>query len=453
MALIVNILFSLLSLVLVFRAPNEYSFTYCIIINILFVFQNIFYFLLRRDKNLVCFEFFFMIVFWLTNFVYPVFYYQTNPDFSLFSYTFNVDIITKSTAIAYLGYSFFLLGISSYIKKDKKEKDKKKFIFTEVQFNWLFKLTIVFFGLFIATGGLDFLRNVYSGEGDINEVTLSSYFNILFSISCSLFAMFVFRQNNKKGILFYGFFTLLFLLLLLTTGTRGFIIGVVFILIFMYNSYIKQISSLTLIGGIILGAIILTFIAYGRSDNIIEGNWTDNFNSQAEISSIFDLFGDLVINNRNLYVLVDFADTVQNTYFFGMLSDLVSPIPGLFRFITSMVDIPKELMTGGALPTFLEFGTDSSFGLGTNMVGEAYVTFGLFGVVTFFYLIGLIVKVARNASDYNIYAYVIYYLFVSFIASYPRSSIFAINRNIAWALLLVFILTLIQKKTTSFKEI
>jgi len=386
-----------------------------------------------------------MIAFFMTNFVYPVFYYPTNPDYSVFTYPFNVNVITKSTAIAYLGYSFFLLGISNYNEKYHNE-ERELFVFTEIKFNWLFIFTIVFFVLYILSGGLEALKNVYSGEGDITEVSISSYFYVLFSIACTLMVMFLFRQNTTKRIVAYGFIISFFLLLLLATGTRGFIVGIALIIIFTYNSYISKISRFKLVLLIALGSIVLTIVAYGRSTSISDGNWINEFKSNAEITSIFDFFGDLIMNNRNLYVLVDFADTVQYTYFFGMLSDIVSPIPGLFRYIISLVGVPKELMTAGGLPTFLEFGPDSSWGLGTNMVGEAYVAFGLYGVILSFFLFGYIVKISREAAEYNIYAYMIYYMFVSLIISYPRCPIFVINRNLAWGLLLIFALNLIGKR-------
>src|SRR5674476_395366 len=101
MTFIVNILFSIISLILVFKAPDEYSYSYCVMVCLVFIIQNLTYFILRKDKNLVCVEFFFMIVFWLTNFVYPIFYYPTNPEFSVFNNPFNIEVITKSTSIAY----------------------------------------------------------------------------------------------------------------------------------------------------------------------------------------------------------------------------------------------------------------------------------------------------------------------------------------------------------------
>jgi len=441
MILIVNILFSILSLCLVYLAPTEYSYSFCVTINVLFVVQNILYFSLRNDDGLVCFEFFFMLAFWFTNFVYPVFYYPTNPHFSMFSSKFNENIITKSTAIAYLGYSVFLLGISNSRRMLSYYANKDPFVFDNRKLKLLFYFSFIFFFFYMTFGGLEHLRNVYSGGADIRQVGVYSYFLNLFTIATLLMAMFLFRQKNRKIISIYGFYLLVVMLLFISTGTRGIVLGIGLILLFTYNKYVRRISKIQLITLIVFGALFLTFIVYGRTTSLFSKHWMDAMVLKLRVTSFFDLFSDLIINNRNLYVLVNYADSVRHTYFFGMLTDIVSPIPGLARYIIGIFHVPVELITGGALPTYLTLGPNSALGLGTNMIGEAYVSFGLFGVICFMYILGWIIKASRNASEYNIYAFVIYYLFVSHTVFYPRAPILFEPRTIVWSLILIYFLT------------
>ena len=434
--IVTNLFFSIISIILVFTAPSGYSYDFCTTIGVLFVVQNILYFYFDDKKKLVCFEFFFAISFGLTNFVYPVFYFPTNPHISLFNYPFNVLVINKGTALAYLGYTFFLLGITKMINLNRLKIQKPDFKFNITIFEIFFLITLITFGLYLYFGGLDAIRSVYSGHGDIRKVGIYSYFNNLFTIACLLLAVFLFKLDKSKRF-FYLSFIAVFSLLILSTGSRGYILGLGSILIVGYANNVKKIPFLKIMTLIFVGAFVLFVIVNVRNKNLSDVNWFD-FLSKMKLNSVFDVFMDLIVNNRNLYVLTDYADKHPFTFFNGMLVDIFSPIPGMTNLLTNRLDVPVELMTGGALPTYLQFGSNSSFGLGTNMIGEAYISFGFIGVVLFCYLIGHIIKISYYASRYNVYAYVIYYLLVSHAVFYPRAPILFNPRFLIWSLLMTY---------------
>lgn len=437
--------FCVISILCVWIAPDFYSYGFCISILVFYCVQNFLFFSLRRERGIVCFEFFFMLSFFATNFIYPVFYFPTKPDYSFFGYySFNYNVISKSTAIAYLAYTFYLFGISSV-------KNKISTIHKKINFNGRFVSRIhlfflFFFILYAVFGGITAMRDVYSGDGNIKEVAVYSYFRILY-ISCSfLLAMFIFKGKNKIPIKFPLISLLFICLLLFSTGTRGSVVGVFLILMVSYDSYIKRIPNLLVFLAVIIGLIALTFIMQIRGSNMLETNLAD-VAMNMRIESFFDLFTDLIVNNRNLYVLVDFADTTTYTYFLGMLSDFLALIPGLLGFVSKNIGIPTELITSGELPTYLTLGPDSKLGLGTNVVGEAYVAFGYLGVVIFFYLIGYIVSKTKQMANSNIYAYVIYFLFVAYAVSYPRLPVIFNARMIIWSLLIMWFVYKLQQVT------
>ncbi|WP_163630688.1 O-antigen polymerase [Paludibacter sp. 221] len=438
MLLLFNIIFCLSAVLFTIMAPDKYSYNFCLFVVIIFLFQNLIYFLLKKEKGIISFEFFFFISFAATNFIYPIVYYPTNPNYSFFGYyPINDDVISKSTALAYLAYSFYMLGITTIKKRNESLISANNFIFTEKSQKRLFLLFLLFFVSYAATGGIAALRDVYSGDGNIKEIELYSYFKILFIACAYLSAMFVLRHKNQLRLSVPLIFLGLVCLILLSTGTRGSVISIILILIVAYNQYIKKISLIKASVLVFFGAFILTMITFLRTQNIFEQSWVNNTDN-VEIESVFDLFFDLVINNRNLYALVDFSDTFSHTYFVSMLSDFLSIIPGLFGYVANNINVPIELITSGELPTYLELGTGSTFGLGTNLVGEAYLTFSYPGVIVFFFLIGFIIKYTRTKADSNIYAYVIYYLFVGYSVSYPRLPIIFNSRFIVWSLFIVW---------------
>lgn len=440
---LINIIFCITAALLCYLAPDRYSHDFCLLVLILFCINTVFYFSSNvfQNKNSANFDFFFAFSYGCTNFLYPVFYKKSNPDISLFSISFNDHVISKSTAIAYLGYTFYLLGMNLYRNNKEIILDNK---LPEFKINNLFLRTIFIIGIcsfvgYVATGGLNELQKVYSGKGgNLNAVGIYSYFNNIFVICCNLLAIFVFLVKDKKTkILTFGF---LFVcsLLLLATGSRTVVLGIGLILIAVYGRYIKRLRMVKLLFFLLIGSFVMTLIQVSRQDEFNGGSsWAKNVNQNVEFDSFFDIFLDLIINNRNLYVLVDFADRRGFVYFLNTISDLTSPIPGLLGYVSSNIGLPVELISGGTLPTFIEFGRDSEWGLGTNLVGETYVGFGYYGVCIIMFLLGMFINKMNRLSNNNIYAFVTYFLLVSHAIFFPRAFYIFQPRTVIWSLIIV----------------
>jgi oligosaccharide repeat unit polymerase len=388
----------------------------------------------------------------MTNFIYPVFYKPNNPNYTVFELPFNDNIISKSTAIAYLGFTFFVLGISNYRKlkiKRAKTNNKPSFKINSLFIKSIFLVAILSFIGYVATGGLSVIQKVYSSGdgGNLTEVGVYSYFNNVFVICANLLAIFVFLIKDKLTKVVTFIFIMVCGLMMLTTGSRTLILGLGLILIVSYGTFVRRITMPVMILFILIGSFFMTVIQKTRSQEFSTQSWITSASENIEIESPFDIFNDLIINNRNLYVLVDFADQYQHTFFLSTISDITSPIPGLFRYVSESMNVPKELIFGGALPTFLEFGENSTWGLGTNLVGETYVGYSYFGVTIIMFFLGFVVKKTYQASRYNVNALIIHFLLVSHAIFFPRAFYLYQPRTIVWSLLLVFILL---KITNSF---
>ena len=96
-----NIAFAVLATVLYIQAPWTYSYDYSVLLMGCFIAQNVLYFATNKRKHWLGFEFFFMLSFFLVNFVYPVFYAPTERIYwSFFSFAFNDNFVTRATALA-----------------------------------------------------------------------------------------------------------------------------------------------------------------------------------------------------------------------------------------------------------------------------------------------------------------------------------------------------------------
>jgi len=444
MIYIVNIFFSLLSLILVFNAPIEYSYTFCLLINVFFVIQNVLYFGLRKNKNLVGFQFLFMIAFYFTNFVYPVFYYPYNPHFSLFEYTFNEKIISYATAVAFMAYSFYMLGLLFMEKKWEEETFSLKPIDFEKFSKFFFRLTIVSFFLYLATGGHSALASEYSGGGDLIEKGISSYIYILFYVAIILLTIFIFKVQNNKNRIFYLFIACALMLFFVFLGSRTLPLALGVTLLVSYNNNQKKIPNVVFLSLIGFGALFLTFIMFARTVSFTDQAYLQSGLQRFEINSAWDLGMDLIINNRNLYTLIDFSNESSNTFGLTMLGGILSPIPFLQSFVCRFFEIPPDLIGSATFNTYLDFGAGSTFGLGTNVVSDVYLAFGVIGVVSFFLFFGWIVGKAEYYSKSNVYWNVVYFMFVSNSIFLCRSGYFDNLRPLIWALVITYLYNLRQ---------
>ena len=447
MKLVLNIFFCLLAGLLVYAAPNTYDYGFCVLLLVLFLLNVIYYFVSKQtvSGNVANFDFFFIFSYGMTNFIYPVFYKPNNPNYTVFELPFNDNVISKSTAIAYLGFTFFVLGICNYRKlKIKKAKTNNKPLFkiNSLFIKSIFLVAILSFIGYVATGGLTVIQKVYSSGdgGKLTEVGVYSYFNNVFVICANLLAIFVFLIKDKMTKIMAFAFIIICGLIMLTTGSRTLILGLGLILIVSYGTFVRRITMPVMTLFILIGSFFMTIIQTSRSQEFSSKSWSSSASKNVEIESPFDIFNDLIINNRNLYVLVDFADEHQNVFFLSAISDLTSPLPGLFRYVSDSMNVPKELISGGDLPTFIEFGSNSDWGLGTNLVGETYVGYSYFGVCIILFLWGLAVRKSYEASGNSIYAFVVYFLLVSHAIFFSRAFYLYQPRTLVWSLLLVFIL-------------
>ena len=444
-----NIAFAILAVILFQQSPGAYDLAYCRMLAAVYLVHNVCFFTLQKKKHWLGFELFFAISFFFVNFVYPI-TYATSPDVhvryqSLFIYMLQIphDLTTRATAIAYLGYAFYALGMTNFLNVNREEPDHPTFKLTQEHYLWFFGITMVSFLLFYITGGLTALRSVYHGGGNLKTVGIYSYFNNIFTLACYLMAIFLFRLDKQKW-WFYALVVAACMLITISTGSRQMALGLMLVLICSFSMYVYKFKWWQVVLIIGVGAIALFVVVAVRKLGWNPEGWKAKL-SGLTLNSYVEIFNDLIINNLNLYILVDYAYYHPKTWFHGMLIDLASPIPGLGTSIVNYYGEPSELMHGGDLPSFLILGANQNWGLGTNMIGEAFRSFGIWGVGISMYLIGFTVKELYYHANQNIYCYLLYFLFVSHAVIYPRAPLIFDPRTLVWSVLILWLVLQITK--------
>jgi len=429
---VINILFAAVAGGLYYLAPWGYDYSFCACVAGLYIAQNLVWISVTKPADWMRFEVIFMISFFFVNFAYPLIYAPICAHWSFFDFPFNRQVINQATAMAFLAYSWYMVGVERLeVRGERLEVRGERLevrgegVPIEV-FRIFCGIAVVSFGLFVVTGGYTALRAVYSEGKNLREVGIYSYFNNIFSICALLMAAFVWQLERPRRYVYLGLL-LAFVLCLLSTGSRQFSISLVVILLVGYSWHIYRLKGWQVAVAMLLGAVVLNRIMLLRSSGSVEP------------VSMWDIFEDLTINALNLYVLVDWGNGHDCTWLQGMLMDICSPIPTLGSKVVEYMGVAPELLNGGDLPSYLLLGRGAGWGTGTNMVGEAYRSFGVVGMCIVMWGIGAVVRWAYHHAHENKYWYVFYLLMVGHAVIYPRAPLLYDPRTIVWTLLLLYI--------------
>jgi oligosaccharide repeat unit polymerase len=322
------------------------------------------------------------------------------------------------------------LGSLTFKGKNNLELSKNK-IYNNI--TGLSVISAISLFLFIVSGGYAKLKGAYSGE-EIQASGVASYF-WAFS-PAFLFCALAFQFNNLYVIDKYKFqrknlnktliiYTLLFIVLILLTGSRTFPLQVILICCALFTTFYKPISLMKFVPMLLLGVLGMFVV------NVLRGGDTT--------LELVDSVMDLIICNRNTYVAIDYVDISGMTFGKSMLSVVLAPIPFMQSIFFWIFSLNPSDTSSGNLITKITLGVDdSALGFGTNIIADLYMSFGMIGVILFMFLLGRYVAKFLWLAKSNIYALVAYSVMISYSVFLVRAEFFFFSRFLVWGLLIVF---------------
>lgn len=449
----VQVIFFLISILLLLIAPGTYSFGFCFLVHWLYIVLAVYNVYSKRKRGLLTFTFFFSVSFYFVNFVYPVIYYPINPYFSLFAHSFNEKLISYCTAVAFFAYSSFSLGLYRYNSKHKELNlpCKSTTMFSHRNpYNMILLLYLIFlsvFIIFIWNGGLNFFSHQFSGTSNSEDVESGYIFSLIQAIAYPLLIMVLLYPHKRKAIFVIPFCTILLVIfLVLFTGSRTFPMALLILIITFYSDNIKKIRLTTLFVGMIGGVLTLSIVGALRGGGgMIE---MSSIKSAGDVvaskeADLFSFANELIINNRSLYSLIGYAQEHTYTYGLTLLGGILNVVPFLQSAFCSVTGIHPDFIGSATFNTFLESGHQRSQGLGTNAISDMYLAFGIIGVLMAFYYLGYIVSWLRNSKSKSLYYCIAYYILVSGAVYSCRSTILGNIKPIVWSMVIVWITSFI----------
>ncbi len=439
-------IFFILSFLLYFVAPGKFSSVYCWGLLLLFIIEAVYVYIKDYHNEKIGFNVLFTIAFFLVIYLYPIFIYPFFPDFQILSIPiFNYDVITKCTALANLSFSCYCLGYLYVVGSDKDKEqsncEEKHFTFREVLTHGQLYLVMLFcaflFALFIATGGVTYFSNLYTGNDVAEAGGIMGFVWVLFQTFILLLLLANLSCNSILAYIFV-FFTVAILLMV---GTRTLPMNLLVVLFcFICKKYDFSLKKIGLIG--------LTFCGLFGMVGIIRGGGTamDAAGGDA-IAEKFRSVMDFLVPNRDLYAIYDYVQENGCTYGVSSLGYLLSVIPFSQSVFIGLSGIPEYMLRSERLTTFWEFGDKpDAWGLGTNIVGDVYLSFGFVGVVVLFLFLGYLIAKSRSLMFRgSLCGFLLYMTMLSSVIFMCRGSYFYSLKNIVWIFAAVYFVKLLYK--------
>lgn len=432
----------ILSIIIYLVSPIIYNLGYNYLCGALHIALLVIFYSIKKADNYFDFDTLFLISYTVTFFIYPLFLYPIDPHFfKMFSFSFNEDYINKSTALSLIGSASYCIGRINKLKKI--HFTCKKNVSRQVLPTKRFILLAYFlFCLFYITGGISNLANMYD-SGMNHATSISGYIHVLLLpilyiaivtqfCNSTLFTHRLRLHNFNKAFLFL---LAIYCLSILMTGSRGAVLSIGLIIIWTYTYFYKNIKLLPFIAIILAGSITLAIVGVMRVDG-----------DSSQLAFV-DVFMDLIINNRNNFVALEYVDDNGITYGKSMLGSILRIIPLLSGFVHKIFHLNAFETTSSMLLTATTLGEDFTLGLGTSILADLFLSFGLIGVVVGMGLLGKVItcleKLLQSGSPIILITYVV---FISISVVIVRTEYFNVLNKLVYALVAYWILSKLKFK-------
>ncbi len=417
-------------------APHYYLYEFDLFCLIQYVVTSFIFIKIQKKENYFDFDLLFLFTYFFVMFFYPVFLFPTLPKiFVVFEYEFNEDVISRCTALSLLGSQAYMFG--SLLANEYKIKYTAVKNYVRVSTLPITFLSFISFVMFLVVAGPTFFTKTY---GDEMGSSTYQYFLVLFqSIFFSALIIEIYNSlihpENKKYKINKLLLSLAFIIifLFLYSGSRTIPLQIVLMLMGVITVFKFKFSFFKFLLSAIMGVLAMFATV------IMRGYEGANANDDG---GLIQVVMDLIINNRNTFIAIDFADNQGFTYGKSMLSNVLSPVPFLQNIVFTTFGIKPNTGSSSLIISTITLNDDNpTWGLGTNIIADIYMAFGVVGVVLFMFILGYFIKRAylKVKFEKNLYSLIYYAIMMSLAVFIVRAEYFFFLRLFLWCTLIVYI--------------
>lgn len=429
------LMFNLMVLIVMFYAvPKPFNLNYVLVVFGIVATNIIFYFLRWSKSNdgFLDFEPIFIILSVIMGFTFPLLVFsfdESTAYYFSFWKQYDLNNINKGAVMSGVALTAFLIGSLKWKSKNYRSCHSRA---NYVNSFFIFVMLLLFFALFVITGGL--IHYIQRYQGDVHEFSYTTYFESVV-VSCSHVLLYneFWNKKNKKNyklnILYIGTtFAISFLFLIVGARTQAVFIALPIIIFFSKTYYPLSLKQFFIF--MLIGILIMYFIQGFRSGY-----------RHGDDMPLYYVVSDFLIPNTNTYLSCELVDKYGITYGRTMVSTILSTFPfaqGLVELLTGLGQ--NELQSGAIFTNYL--GTKD--GMGTNYIADSYLAFGLVGLLIFPYMFGKLLQMSKY-NQHRYYMCLLYYVLSGFAVYLVRCGMFFVFKYIFLAFLLSYINRSISK--------
>lgn len=408
--------FLLSSILLYVYAPSSMDKDYMFIEVVLSLFFTINFFIkTRKNSRMGAFSHshIFIVIFLIVFYQLYIDYILGFIDTSEKRTWINTSIVAKSLGLCNIAISSFLLGykyqLDKHIVRSNFYATPQITIFPEKKY--LCNIGYCMLAYFIITADDGFFRSGYlTSEGQLDAsfgimVILQSVMIAVFSLYCIEY------KNNFKGDTIINYFKRpgilvgLYAIAIILSGRRTEALRVVIMLLFAYiyvsgNKLNIKKTVAYLFAGIILTSVFGAIRGEGQSFSQGVEMLTSNITISPFTKELAGSINTVHIAMENV------PDIIPYNYGVTFFPSFALLVPGLDRLITLMSN-GIALNSSTQISNMYWGGSDWGYGMGSSIVADVYISFGVIGILIVFLLIGRLFRKLEEitTNSNNIYMF------------------------------------------------
>jgi len=347
----------------------------------------------------------------------------------------NIFVVNYAIWLSTIVLLLWMLGFYTYIslKKNKKVVQPKEYY---IRKNKNFDLYLVLsFILFVGLVGQNFWSGNHAGLSNWNAG--ATYAFLIFRTILFLAVIYFFVNNKGKLVsmsslgnaLFQNrllvVICIIYTLSFLLQGDRGPVMQFGLMILGCYSIFQNNFSFKKVLVITLSGAFVFTLIGLGRTNDVTsrQGNiFSAGMESFQENEDIVSPTDELAKSATILFTALDVVPD-KHPYLNGatVFNNLVEVVPMSSLFYNP----PKIYQSSTSFFTYLIYGEYPNWGVGSEVIADLYVNFGVFITLAIFFVFGYYLSYLTFESHINKnYMNILVYLMILMLAIYINRSIF-----------------------------
>jgi hypothetical protein len=370
------------------------------------------------------------------------------------------ELIPQASSLTLASYMAFLIGYlltkksKGFVPPMKPVNSLTPQLASRLTYGFSIAATI-FLGLMFVIDPTYYLGGYYGNVGGYSLVSGIEHVFLLFKVFLAVsIAMDFYRMrmqyeslNPLAFLLAANKLTLgivaLSTLLWLYVGDRGPVIQMVAMYAGGWSIFFFRVRLPAFLIAAICAAMLMAFIREYRTSErgVTLEERLEKGSYRLEEQQWYDVTGELAGNINVLYIAMSTTD--QGNYFWGLfkLNNVIGAVPFASRITSKVMGPYMSGLTSAAYLTAIILGPYSQIGVGTTVVTDIYLDFGLPGCIVLMGLLGMFIAWLENRciTSLSVYTHILFFMYLGFAFYWSRSSYFVSSKEILWAFVLVIL--------------